>query len=73
MKYLSLERPISLGTYPKPKDNKVLSINNYNEKKKCYVKTANGVETVYAWGSIEYEKPLWQGDVKAYELKEIVG
>lgn len=62
MRYYSILRPVSIGTYPKPKDNKVLKIVNFDSR--TYYKDI-GRE---AWGYIDYEKPLSLDDVVKYEL-----
>lgn len=51
-RYYSTMRPIDIGTYPKPKYNKVLNIVNFGEKKMC---EEIGCE---AWGYIEYAHAL---------------
>lgn len=62
MRYYSILRPVSIGTYPKPKDNKVVEIKNFEDRLYC---THIGRE---AWGYIEYEKTLSLDDAKKYEL-----
>lgn len=61
-RYYSTQRPIMPGGYPKPKNNEVLEIENFDNKK--------FVEEVgcQAWGYIEYKKPLGHFDVIDYEL-----
>lgn len=56
-RYYSTQRPIMPGGYPKPKNNEVLEIENFDNKK--------FVEEVgcQAWGYIEYKKPLGHFDV----------
>jgi guanylate kinase len=61
-KYYSTERPVSLETYPKPKDNKPINIHNFDIK--TYIQEIK----CEAYGYIEYEKPLTSKQVKAYEL-----
>ena len=61
-KYYSTQRPIGPGTYPKPQDNKVIEIKNFNKKEKIEN------ENISAYGYIKYEKPLMPAAVKAYEL-----
>ena len=67
MRYYSTERPISIGTYPKPAGNKVLDIINYSEK--TYCKEAGRA----CWGYIDYEKPLTKQEMDDYELVEAGG
>lgn len=61
-RYYSTQRPIMPGGYPKPQNNEVLEIENFDNKK--------FVEEVgcQAWGYIEYEKPLGHFDVVGCEL-----
>lgn len=62
MRYYSILRPISIGTYPKPKDNEVLKINNFDNRSYC-----KDIDRE-AWGFIDYEKPLSLEDLEKYEL-----
>ena len=61
-KYYSTQRPVSAGTYPKPKDNPAMLIHNFNERQ--YVTEIGRL----AWGYIEYDKPLENEDIDGYEL-----
>ena len=61
-KYYSTQRPIGPGTYPKPQDNKVVEIKNFDKKEKIER------ENISAYGYIKYEKPLMPAAAKAYEL-----
>ena len=61
-RYYSTRRPVSAGTYPKPKDNRVAHIHNFNKRK--YVAEIGRL----AWGYIEYDKPLQNEDIDGYEL-----
>ncbi len=63
-KYYSTERPVSIGTYPKPKDNKPVNIENFDLK--TYVPEIKAE----AYGYLEYEQPLTSKQVATYELKE---
>lgn len=60
--YYSTQRPIGPGTYPKPQDNKVIEIKNFDKKEKIEK------ENISAYGYIKYEKPLMPAAAKAYEL-----
>lgn len=62
MRYYSILRPISIGTYPKPKDNEVLKINNFDNRSYC-----KDIDRE-AWGFIDYEKSLSLEDSEKYEL-----
>lgn len=61
-KYYNTQRPIGPGTYPKPQDNKVIKIKNFDKKEKIEN------ENISAYGYIKYEKPLMPAAAKAYEL-----
>ena len=62
MIYFSTERPVSIGTYPKPQDNHVDAIVNFDEA--IFVAEIGRP----AWGYIEYEHPLTAEQAAAYEL-----
>lgn len=62
-RYYSTQRPVGPGTYPKPKGNRVLKIENFDFRE--YVREISGP----AWGFIEYEKPLTDREAEAYELE----
>lgn len=61
MRYYA-QRPLAPGTFPKPQDNKVLSVTNYDER--TYIPAL----MKKAWGYIEYEEPLANAEAEAYEL-----
>ena len=63
MKYYSTQRPVAPGTFPKPKGNRVTSIENFDDR--TYIPELGGK----AWGLIEYEKPLTDREAEAYELE----
>lgn len=60
--YYSTQRPIGSGTYPKPQNNKVIEIKNFDKKEKIEK------EDINAYGYIKYEKPLMPAAAKTYEL-----
>lgn len=62
MRYYSTQRPVGPGTFPKPKDNRVLDLWNFDKPIFC---EQVGRE---AWGYINYEKPLTQQQTASYEL-----
>lgn len=62
MKYYSKKRPIQQGGYPKPENNKVAEIVNFDAPEYCEKIKSN------AWGYIVYENPLIRDDVINYEL-----
>lgn len=61
-RYYSTQRPVAPGTFPKPQGNKVLDIQNFDDKR--YVESIEND----AWGYIDYEQELTERDVKNYEL-----
>ena len=63
-RYYSTQRPISLGTYPRPQGNKGLNIENVDERTYCEPIDRE------AWGYIEYEKLLNPKEIRDYELRE---
>lgn len=61
-RYYSILRPVSINTYPTPRDNKVLGIKNFGERKYCEEIRRE------AWGYIDYEKDLTPKDANIYDL-----
>ena len=68
-KYYSTQRPVDIGTYPKPPDNQPLSIVNYDDDRRRPV--ADG--RLMAWGELTYAKPLTEKQMEDYELKPAPG
>ena len=64
-RYYSTQRPVDLGTFPKPADNPVMEIHNYDTDRRIPVEGAR----FEAWGYIEYQKPLTEKEASAYELR----
>lgn len=62
-RYYSTQRPVDIGTFPKPADNKPVEIHNYDKRQPV----ENG--TMLAWGYLEYAKPLTEKESSDYELK----
>ena len=62
--YYSTQRPIGPGTYPKPKGNFPLHIENFDDR--TFIPAINRE----AWGKLTYVSPLSPEDVKSYELVE---
>ena len=62
-RYYSTQRPVDIGTFPKPPDNKVVEIVNFDKR----IPVEN--ETMRAWGYIEYQKPLTEQQADDYELR----
>lgn len=59
-RYYSTQRPVMPGSYPKPENNKVEEICNFDNK------TYSEEIQTDAWGYIEYEKPLGHFDIVGY-------
>lgn len=53
-RYYSTQRPVDIGTFPKPPDNPVVEVHNYDADSRIPVE--NGM--IQAWGYVEYQKPL---------------
>lgn len=62
-KYYSTQRPVDMGTFPNPPDNKPLEINNYDKRE-----PVEGGK-LQAWGDLTYAKPLTKKQMADYELK----
>jgi len=62
-RYYSTQRPVDIGTFPKPPGNKVVEIVNFDKR----IPVENG--TMRAWGYIEYQKPLTEQQADDYELR----
>jgi hypothetical protein len=62
-KYYSTQRPVDMGTFPTPPDNKPLEINNYDKRE-----PVEGGK-LQAWGDLTYAKPLTKKQMADYELK----
>lgn len=61
-KYYSTQRPVDLGTFPKPPHNAPDEIVNYDQR----VPVEGGV--FLAWGHLTYTKPLTEKQASDYEL-----
>ena len=64
-KYFSTQRPVDIGTFPKPSGNAPVKITNYDRSGRVWVE--NG--TILAWGELIYAKPLTDREITGYELK----
>lgn len=62
-KYYSTQRPIDIGTYPKPPEAPEVELVFYDQRKPV----ENG--TVQAWGELIYDAPLTPEQVSDYELR----
>lgn len=61
-RYYLTQRPAMPGTFPKPQGNRVLSIENLDERTFC---EEIGRE---AWGYVDYFAPLPEETVRSYEM-----
>lgn len=62
-KYYSTQRPVDIGTFPRPKDNLPVGILNYGERRPV----EGGA--FRAWGELLYRKPLTEKERSGYELR----
>lgn len=62
-KYYSTQRPVDIGTFPKPPHNAPDEIINYDQR----VPVEGGA--FLAWGHLTYTRPLTEREAAAYELR----
>ena len=62
-KYYSTQRPVDIGTFPKPSRNAPDEIVNYDQR----VPVENGA--FMAWGYLTYTRPLTKRQTSDYELR----
>ena len=62
-KYYSTQRPVDIGTYPRPKDNLPVAHLNYGERQ-----PVEG-ESFRSWGELWYRHPLTEQQMSDYELR----
>ena len=62
-KYYSTQRPVDIGTFPKPPHNAPDEIVNYGQR----VPVEGGA--FLAWGHLTYTRPLSEKDMADYELR----
>lgn len=62
-KYYSTQRPVDIGTYPKPPHNAPDEIVNYDQR----IPVEGGA--FLAWGHLTYTKPLTERQTADYELR----
>ena len=62
-KYYSTQRPVDIGTFPKPPHNAPDEIFNYDQR----IPVEGGV--FVAWGHLTYTKPLTEKQASDYELR----
>ncbi len=62
MKYYSTQRPVTPGSFPKPEENAIVEITNFDRPTEC--KDIGRT----AWGCIEYERPLSDEEARRWEL-----
>lgn len=68
-KYYSLERPVSLGTYPKSKDNPMMAFENFEDNFRCIkMSVVDKDKTFKAWGYMIFPHPLTDKEIHDYEL-----
>ena len=63
----STQRPVDLGTFPKPPGNAPMEIINFDERRMV----EGG--TIRAWGELAYLKPLTEKQMEDYELRPAPG
>jgi len=61
-KYYSTQRPVDIGTFPKPPHNAPDEVVNYDQR----VPVENGA--FMAWGHLTYTRPLTEQEISDYEL-----
>lgn len=61
--YYSTQRPIDIGTFPKPPGNQPTEICNFDER----MPVEHG--RCMAWGILTYAKPLTEKEINDYELR----
>jgi hypothetical protein len=61
-RYYSTLRPVAPGTFPNPVDNPVVNIENFDARSHV------GIIGREAWGYVEYEKPLTDEQIEAFDL-----
>ena len=66
-KYYSTQRPVDIGTFPKPPHNAPDEIVNYDQR----VPVEGGA--FLAWGHLTYTRPLTEKQVSDYELRPAPG
>lgn len=64
-RYYSTQRPVDLGTFPKPPGNAPMEIINFDERRMV----EGG--TMRAWGELSYLKPLTEKQMEDYELRQL--
>ncbi len=62
-KYYSTQRPVDIGTFPKPPHNAPDEIENFDKR----IPVEGG--TFLAWGYLTYTRPLTEQDIFDYELR----
>ena len=62
-KYYSTQRPVDIGTFPKPHRNAPDEIVNYDQR----IPVENG--SFLAWGHLTYTRPLTKRQASDYELR----
>ena len=57
-RYYLTQRPPMIGTFPKPKDNAMVAMESFDERRLVPMLHSQ------AWGYVEYEKPLEPKDIR---------
>lgn len=65
MRYFSTQRPLTPGTFPKPSDNRVIAVENFDT---CDGRMFCPAVSRLAYGYVDYEKPLTAEQSADYEL-----
>lgn len=63
-RYYSTQRPVDIGTYPKPDGNEPVVIVNYDCDRRRPVAGGH----LHAWGELVYREPLTKKQAEDYEL-----
>ena len=66
-RYYSTQRPVDIGTFPKPAGNAPVEIYNYDGR----IPVEDG--SMLAWGYLEYARPLTEKEAGDYELRPSPG
>lgn len=72
MKYYLEKRPPLDGNYPKYKDNKVIKVVDYKERRTVVIKETSGLKRIYAYGYVSYQRKISALDQEAYEMVRAV-
>lgn len=65
MRYYLTQRPVMLGAFPRPAENRIVKIGDFDQMRYCPEIGRN------AWGYIDYTYPLSREEAEQYELTEV--